>query len=281
MPELAYLNGDFVPLERAMVHVEDRGYQFADAVYEVLRTYHGRVFALPEHLDRLWRSLQAIELAPAFSPQQLGKLIEQGVQQAGFAETMVYVQISRGQARRHRGIPAHCEPVLVLTFRALPDSSAARTRGISCISVTDQRWSRCDIKCVALLANVLAYNQAKRAGADDAIFVETDDTVNEATAGNVFLVRDGQLITPARSPKLLGGITRDKLLQLAQDLGLPAVERRVLKPELLAADELFLSSTTAEVVPVRQLDGQSIGTGQPGPIGTRLYHAFVGRFASA
>jgi D-alanine transaminase len=275
LPELAFINGGFVSLDRAMVHVEDRGYQFADAVYEVVRTYGGRPFALAEHLDRLWRSFEGIQLVPNFTRSELTGWIQEGVKRAGFPEAMVYVQVSRGQARRHRGIPANAAPVLVITVRALPDSAQLRADGITCITVPDQRWGRCDIKSVALLANVLAYNQAKQAGASDAIFVETDGTVNEATAGNIFLVKESRLITPSKSPKLLGGITRDKLLLAATAAGIGCEERRVTTAELLAADEMFLSSTTAEVVPVLALNGSRIGDGRPGRVSARLYEAFV------
>jgi D-alanine transaminase len=275
VPEIAYVNGEFVPLDRALVHVEDRGYQFADAVYEVIRTYGGRPFALAEHLDRLWRSLDAIQLAPNFTRDQLAGLIGEALCRAAFPEAMVYLQVSRGQARRHRGIPASYAPTLVITVRALPDSTKLRAEGIACITVPDIRWGRCDIKSVGLLANVLAYAEAKRAGAHDAIFVEADGTVNEATAGNVFLFQAGKLITPAKGPKLLAGITRDKLLVAAP---FPTVERRVTKTELLGADELFLSSTTAEVVPVCQVDGRPIGDGRPGKLSAELYTAFVRRF---
>jgi len=272
VPEVAYVNGEFVPLERAMVHVEDRGYQFADAVYEVIRTAGGKPFALAEHLERLWRSMAAVLLAPNFTRDQLAGLINEASQRAAFPEAMVYLQVSRGQARRHRGIPSQCEPVLVITVRPLPDSTQLRVTGITCITVPDRRWARCDIKCVALLANVLAYHEAKQAGAQDAIFVEADGTVNEATAGNMFLITAGKLITPAKTNKILGGITRDKLLLSA---GMPTEERRVLKAELASADEVFISSTTAEVVPVLAIDGRPVGTGQPGTLSARVYERFV------
>lgn len=278
MPEIAYVNGEFMPLDKAVVPVEDRGYQFADAVYEVARTYGGQPFAVDEHLGRLWRSLDAIQIRPHFTCEQLHSVILEAARRAAFPEAMIYIQVSRGTAKRHRGIPATAEPTLVLTVRELPDSAALRSRGITCITAPDNRWGRCDIKSVALLANVLAYAAAKQAGADDAIFVETDGTVNETTAGNLFLVTDGTLITPPEGPKILSGITRAKILLAAKGAGIPAVERRVTKPELLAADEVFISSTTAEVVPVRAVDGRPIGTGQPGPIAARIYQQFAQLF---
>jgi D-alanine transaminase len=278
VPEIAYVNGQFLPLAEATVPVEDRGFQFADAVYEVVRTYGGRLFAVDEHLGRLWRSLAAIELEHDLTRDGLRDVIQEAVRRAGFPESLVYLQISRGVAKRHRGVPAGVKPTVVLTVRALPDSTALRERGITCITVPDQRWGRCDIKSVALLANVLAYQAARRAEADDAIFVEADGTVNEATAGNVFLFTGGTLLTPVAGPKLLGGITREKLLLVAKDAGIPVAERRVTTDDLFAAAEMFLSSTTAEVVPVRAVDARPIGDGRPGPLAARVYAEFVRRW---
>ena len=279
MPDIAYVNGKFLPLAEATVPVEDRGYQFADAVYEALRTYGGRVFAVEEHLERLWRSLDAIQLQPDFTRAALREVIEEAVRRAEFPESFVYLQVSRGVAKRHRGVPAGVKPTVVVTVRALPDTTGARERGITCITVPDQRWGRCDIKSVALLANVLAYQAARQAGADDAIFVEADGTLNETTAGNVFLVVGGTLVTPALGPKLLGGITREKLLLAATAAGIPTAERRVTTEDLWAASEVFVSSTTAEVVPVRAVDGRPVGAGRPGPVAAQLYAKFVSRWA--
>jgi D-alanine transaminase len=276
MAALAYVNERFLPLEQACVSVEDRGYQFADAVYEVLRTYGGRPFAVAEHLDRLWRNLEAIELQHPFSRDQLAGLIEEGIHRAGFAETMVYLQISRGVAKRHRAVPAQYRPNLVMTFRELENSDALRQSGIRVITVADQRWGRCDIKSVALLPNVLAYQAARRAGAQDAIFVEADGTVQEATAGNVFLVRAGRLITPPLGPRLLAGVTRDKVVRW-----FGAVEQRVSRDELYGADEIFLTSTTAEVVPVVAVDARPVGEARPGPVTGSIYAEFRRRVAEA
>jgi D-alanine transaminase len=277
VPEIAYVNGEFVPLERAFVHVEDRGFQFADAVYEVVRTYGGQPFAVDEHLARLWRSLDAIRLRHDFARKELAGLIHEAVRRAGFAEAIVYLQVTRGQARRHRGFPADGRPTLVMTVRQLESSAALRAAGVRVITVPDTRWTRCDIKSVALLANVLAYNVAREAGAHDAIFVESDGTVNEATAGNVFVVTGEVLRTPPKGPRILPGVTRDKLLQAAAAAGIPVAEERIRRDDLVAAREVFLSSTTAEVVPVIAVDGQPIGGGAPGPMAARVYEQFVQR----
>lgn len=276
MPALAYVNDQFVPLEEARVPVEDRGYQFADAIYEVLRTYGGKPFALTEHLNRLWRNLEAIDLRHQFTQEQLRDLIAEGLRRAAFPETMVYLQISRGVAKRHRGVPAQYTPTLVMTFRELETSDALRRAGIRVVTVPDQRWARCDIKTVALLANVLAYHVARQAGAQDAIFVEGDGTVHEATAGNIFLVQRHQLVTPPLGPRLLAGVTRDKVVQW-----FGAVERRIRREELYGADEIFLTSTTAELVAVVEVDGHRIGAGTPGPVTARVYGEFRRRVTEA
>jgi D-alanine transaminase len=278
MPEIAYVNGTFLPLERATVHVEDRGYQFADAVYEVVRTYHGQPFALDEHLERLDRSLDAVRISLPDLRLRLPALIREGIRQAAFPEALVYLQISRGQARRHRGIPSHAAPVLVITVRELPNSRQIREQGITAITVPDIRWGRCDIKSVGLLANVLAYEAAHDAGANDALFVEADGTVNEATAGNVFLVKNDRLTTPAKGPKILTGVTRGKIMEAGRSAGLTVEERRVTKDELLAADEVFLTSTTAEAVPVTAIDRRAIGSGKPGPVAAQVYAQFMRKY---
>ena len=279
MPEIAYVNGEFLPLERAMVHVEDRGYQFADAVYEFLRTYRGQPFAVSEHLHRLFFSLDAIGLKHSFTVEQLDALIREGVRRAAFPEAAIYLQVSRGQAKRHRGIPANYAPTLVITVRQLVTAVSPCETGIKLITVPDQRWARCDIKTVGLLANVLAYQAAQLAGASDAIFCDADGTVHEATAGNIFIVTPaGQLATPAKSHRLLAGVTRDKLLQAAAAADIPTAERRITRTELLAAAEVILTSSTAEAIPVIAVDGQPIGTGKPGPVAARIYQQFVRQF---
>ena len=279
MPEIAYVNGEFLPLEHALVHVEDRGYQFADAVYEFLRTYGGQLFAMDEHLQRLFASLDAISLKHSFTAPQLEEIIREAIRRAAFPETMVYLQISRGQSKRHRGIPANYSPTLVITARALASTAHLCQTGVKLITVPDQRWARCDIKTVGLLANVLAYQAAQQAGANDAIFCDADGTVHEATAGNILIVTaSGQLVTPAKSHRLLAGVTRDKLLQAATAAGIPTAERRITRTELLAAAEAILTSSTAEVVPVLAVDGQLIGTGQPGPVAARIYQQFIRQF---
>lgn len=276
MPELAYVNGEILPLERAMVHVEDRGFQFADSVYEVLRTYDGRLFALDEHLARLEQSMAAIELTAPLSRAELASVLKELVQRSGFREAVVYLQVTRGVAPRHRAIPASARPTVVVTVRELPPAPAKLSgAGIKVITVTDFRWARCDIKTTALLANVLAFHQARKAGADDAVFVGADGSIEESTAGNVFAVRASQLITPPTGSRLLAGITRRKVLDAAAAAGIPCCEQMLTREELLRAEEVFLSSTTAQITPVGWVDGQPVGDAQCGPVTARIYEAFL------
>ncbi|HUK83849.1 MAG TPA: D-amino acid aminotransferase [Verrucomicrobiae bacterium] len=279
MPEIAYVNGEFLPLDRAMVHVEDRGFQFADSIYEVVRTYRGQPFAIDDHLARLFRSLDAIQLKHQYTADQLKSVVNEAVSRAGLPEAIVYVQITRGRARRHRGFPTPSEPTIVVTVRGLEPATHLREKGVAVITVPDFRWARCDIKTVALLANVLAYNTARQAGAHDALFVEVDDTVNEATAGNVFVLSQAILRTPPKGPRILPGVTRDKILQAARAARIQTTEERITKSELAAADEIFLTSTTAEVVPVVSVDGRKVGSGKPGRVSARIYEQFVRMFA--
>lgn len=282
MPEIAYVNGEFLPLERATVRAEDRGFQFADGVYEVVRTYGGKPFATDAHLARLFRSLEAIEIKVSLTAGQLTSIIEAGVQRAGFAEAIIYLQITRGCAPRHRGMPKDVEPTIVMTVRELPANAAKLpATGIAVITLPEFRWARCDIKSIALLPSVLAYQAARKAGASDAVFVQEDDTVNEATAGNVFLVQRGRLRTPPKSTHILAGVTRDKLLEAARAAGIETVEERITKADLYAAEEVFLTSTTSEVMPVVTVDGKQIGTGKPGPMSAKIYEQFARMFIRA
>jgi D-alanine transaminase len=279
MPEIAYVNGEFLPLECATIRVEDRGFQFADGVYEVVRTYGGKPFATDEHLARLFRSLDAIELAAPLSADQLKSIILEGIKRSGFAEAIVYLQITRGYAPRHREMPKDAAPTVVMTVRELgAPATKLRENGIAVITLPEFRWTRCDIKSIALLPSVLAYHAARKAGANDAIFFDVDETVNEATAGNVFVVTQGRLRTPPKSTHILPGVTRDKILEAARAAGIETTEERITKPDLYAADELFLTSTTAEVVPVVTVDGKQIGTGKPGPVSARIYEQFARMF---
>lgn len=280
MSEIAFVNGNFMPLEQATVHVEDRGFQFADGVYEAIRTYHGRPFALDEHLARLEGSMAGIKLVSPLSRSDLAGIVHEGIRRAGFNESVVYIQVTRGVAPRHRRIPAQARPTVVMTFRECPPASDAPLgKAIRIITLDDFRWGMCHIKSVALLASVLAYEKAHEAGADDAVFVEPDGTVTESTAGNLFVVKDGQVRTPPLGPKLLAGITRGKFMEAARSVGLTCEELPVTREQLYGADEVCLTSTTVELVAVKSVDGRPVGTDKAGPVTARMFQQFHKLFA--
>jgi len=276
MPDIAYVNGEFVPLADARVPLNDRAYYFADAVYEVCATFRGTVSLLALHLDRLERSLQGVRINYSVDRRGLTGLIEEGIRRAGYAETIVYLQISRGVAPREKRFPAECAPVLILTFREKPQIPAEkRARGIEAILVPDERWAHCHYKTVMLLPNVLAHQNALDAGKDEAILYDPQSMiVHEATAANVFVVRGDRVATPAETPQILSGTVRHYLIDLARRNGIAVEERPVAVAELLAANEAFLTGTTTEVLAVVRVNDRSIGSGMPGPMTLRLHKMF-------
>ena len=266
MPDIAYVNGDFGPLSEAVVSVEDRGFQFGDGVYEVIRTYRGQPFAVEAHLARLERSAHALRLSPGRTPAQWASLIQEGLRLSGFRETKIYLQITRGRAPRDHPFPENLDPTTVLTFRELrPLEASVRNAGVSAITVEDIRWGRCDIKSVNLLANVLARQRAKEAGAFEAILVR-DGLVTEGSVSNVVVVRKGGIQTAPEGNRILSGVTRSLILELARKEGLSISENFISREDLLTASEVFLTGTTVEVLPVVRIDGQSIGGGMPGAV---------------
>ncbi|MDA8138281.1 MAG: D-amino acid aminotransferase [Desulfobacteraceae bacterium] len=270
MPELAYVNGRIMPIEEAKVPINDRGYHFADAVYEFISGYHGRLFAFEAHLDRLERSLRALSFPP-ISRDSIREAIEKIFQAAALDNGGVYLQISRGVAPRNHPFPINVQPQIIITVRSLPETPRAYLEnGIHVITVTDIRWGRCDIKTVQLLPNVLARQQALDAGAQDAIFISPEGVVREATSSNLFIVKDNTLQTHPLTPNILPGVTRGCLLEICREEGIPVQEIFFNHHTLLSADEVFITSTVAEVLPVTRIDGRSIGAGCPGPLTQRL-----------
>ncbi|MBR9980197.1 MAG: D-amino acid aminotransferase [Desulfatitalea sp.] len=270
MPELAYLNGEIMPIDEARVPIEDRGYQFADAVYEYLASYNGRLFALEAHLDRLEHSLGALAF-PALDRNHIRNAILTLHKRAAIARSGIYLQISRGVAPRNHPFPVQAAPQIVMTVRQLHPTPPEYLRdGIRAITVTDSRWSRCDIKTVQLLPNVMAKQRALEAGAQDAIFVSPDGVVREGTASNLFIHAGGRLHTHPLTPAILAGITRAVLIDSCRKQAITVEERFFDLHELMAADEVVLTGTVTEVLPVTQIDGQAIGNGRPGPAAEML-----------
>ena len=274
MPNLAFVNTDFLPLAEATIPVEDRGFQFGDGAYEVVRTYGGRPFELDAHLDRLRVSAQALRIALPKEARELARIVKEGIQRAAFSETKVYIQLTRGVAARDHAFPADTRPTLVMTFREFRTlDPAIRAKGVSVITMEDPRWSRCDIKSLNLLGNVLARQRAMEAGAFETLFVR-DAIVTEGAVSNVMAVRGGVLHTASTGPAILSGVTRRCVLELAQKDGLPVREEGVTLDQLYAAEEVFLTGTTIEVLPVVRVNDVSIASGAPGPISSRLARRF-------
>lgn len=276
MPDIGFLNGRFMPLEEAMVPVEDRGYQFGDGVYEVIRTYGGVPFRLEAHVSRLERSAQAIGLPVPYPLRQWRAFVTEGLRLGGYHESKVYIQLTRGVAPRDHLFPMGGDPTTVMTVREMrPLSPAVHETGVAVITMEDFRWGRCDIKSINLLPNVLARQRAKEAGAFEAVFVR-DGTVTEAAVSNVMAVKAGALITAPECERILAGVTRAVVLALARKEGVPVQERFLSLEELRGADEVLLTGTTVEVLAVIRVDGAPIGTGKPGTLTGLLGARFAG-----
>ena len=275
MPDLAFVNGRVTPLAAAVIPIRDRGFLLADGVYEVLRSYGGRIFEAEAHLDRLEGSLRGLGMRLPVARRRLQGLLEDLRRRSGYADARLYVQVTRGVAPRQHAFPPRARPSLVVYVERVPrPRAAAAATGVRAITVQDWRWARCDLKTIALLANVLAKQQAVDAGAHEAIFVGPDGSVREGSSANVFAVRGRELWTHPLGPAILPGVSRAVLLRLAHELGLRVRERRFGRRQLYAADEVLLSSTMQEVLPVVRIDGRRIGSGRPGPVARALRERF-------
>ena len=273
MPELAYLNGEFLPIDKALVPIEDRGYQFGDAVYEFIASYNGRLFYLEEHLDRLDRSLKGLFFPPV-SRETILKAVLTLFEKAEIERAGIYIQVSRGVSPRNHAFPDDVHPQIVMTIREVEEKQPElRKNGAAAITVEDFRWGRCDLKTVQLLPNVLAKQKALAAGVFDAIFVSSEGVVREATSSNICIVADGTVITHPLTPQILPGITRMVVIDLCRELDIPVSERFFKTDALYGAEEAFLTGTVTEVLPIVTIDGHRIGDGQVGPVTTRLFEA--------
>lgn len=270
MSDLVYLGGEIVPRDRATVSIDDRGFLFGDAVYEVIRVVRGRFIEPERHLRRLARSLREVGL-PAPALDLLGvatDLIRRN--DLGGREATVYAQVSRGAApRQHAFPPSGTPPTVLVTAMPFTPRTDLVASGVAVITLPDVRWSRCDIKSVNLLPNVLAAQRAAEAGAFEAILVR-DGVVTEATRSNVLAVVGGVVRTHPTGPLILPGVTREVVLELASGAGIPVREEELGADELFAAEEVLLTGTTADVTPVVTVDGRAVGEGRPGPVGRRL-----------
>jgi D-alanine transaminase len=278
MSRIAYVNGRYLPMRDAKVHVEDRGYQFADAVYEVCEVRGGRLIDERRHIERLKRSLGELRIRMPMSLAALGVILREVVARNRIGYGIVYLQIGRGVARRDHAFPApQVKPSVVITARALnmARNAALVETGIAVISVPDNRWGRVDIKSVGLLPNVLARQTAIEQGARDAWFVDEAGAVTEAASANAWIVTPaGKLVTRHADHAILRGITRTVLFDAITALGLAVEERAFTLAEAYGAREAFVTSASQIVLPVVRIDGRPIGDGIPGPVATALRREF-------
>lgn len=269
MPNIIYLNGERVNYEDAKVSIEDRGFQFGDGVYEVIRVYKGKFFHLDRHLARLAKGASEIYLDLDFGIDKLEAVCRQAVKESGFDDATVYIQVTRGAHPRQHTFPEYAKCTWVVIVReAKPNPQEFYENGVRAITVPDERWTRCNIKTVQLLANSIAKEKAKRAGAYEAIF-HRGDCVTEASSSNVFIVKDKKLYTHPAVNLILHGITRGVVIEIANENNIECIEEVFSLKELFDADEIFVTGTTTEIMPIVKVDGKLIGDGVPGEI-TRL-----------
>lgn len=278
MPRIAYVNGRYVRHAEAQVHVEDRGYQFADGVYEVCEVARGHIIDMTGHLDRLERSLGELRMDAPMHRASLSLIMREVVRRNGVADGLVYLQVTRGVAPRDHVFPESGTPpsIVVTAKRTDPRLAAARAEaGVGVITVPENRWERVDIKTVGLLPNVLARQQAREAGASEAWFVDADGMVKEGASTNAWIVTgDGRLVTRPADFGILRGITRASVMKVADSLGIAVEERAFSVEEAKTAREAFITAASTVVMPVVAIDGAPVANGHPGETSRRLRAAF-------
>lgn len=278
MPRIAYVNGAYERTSEAAVSIEDRGYQFADAVYEVWSLFDGRLADLSGHMNRLERSLSELQIAMPMPRTSLLVVLNEVIRRNRIREGLVYLQISRGVAPRDHVFPADTLPSIVITARQV-DRAAAEIKaaaGIKAITVPDIRWGRCDIKTVGLLPNVLAKQQAKAKGATEVIFIDNDGYVTEGGSTNVYMVtKDGTIRTRSLDANILAGVTRLNLLPLIKDSGIAFSEEAFTLDEALDAAEVFVTAASSLVMPIVAINDIPVGNGKPGPIACGLREVYI------
>ncbi|MCY4318264.1 MAG: D-amino-acid transaminase [Alphaproteobacteria bacterium] len=277
MARIAYVNGRYVAHRKAAVHVEDRGYQFADGVYEVIAVRAGRFIDAEPHLDRLDRSLGALRIATPMSRSALYHILHEVMYRNRIENGIVYLQVTRGVARRDHPFPAKAKTALVVTgSRKSPLDSRILETGVNAISVLDNRWKHCNIKSISLLPNVLAKQAAREADAYEAVFVDEEGFVTEGSSTNVWIVTSGgELLTRELDHGILAGVTRETVSKLAEHLRLAFAERRFTLEEARGAREAFVTSATSCVTPVVRIDEAIIGNGEPGSTARALFEAYA------
>ena len=271
-----YLNGEFLPMDEARISPLDRGFLFGDGAYELIPVYSRRPFRRNEHLRRLQQTLDGIRLRNPLATANWVALTDRLITEAPFEDQSIYLHVTRGaDTKRDHAFPLATSPT-VFAFSAplVTTSEAVRERGIGCISVTDSRWLHCNLKVLALLPNVLLRQQAIDEGCTEAILLR-DGFLTEGAASNIFVCKKGRLLAPPKDHRLLPGITYDVVLELAERNAMPYEVREISADELKHADEIWMTSSTKEVLPVTTLDGRSVGSGAPGPMAKQMYRWYV------
>ncbi|MGC2413392.1 MAG: D-amino-acid transaminase [Stellaceae bacterium] len=282
MSRIAYVAGQYVMHRQAAVHIEDRGFQFADGVYEVIAVRGGGLVDAERHLYRLKRSLGELRIPAPLGDAAINIVLREVIRRNGVDTGIVYLQITRGGAPRDHAFPKAVKPTLVVTARRsrLPDPRLGED-GIAIITIPDIRWQRCDIKSVALIANVLGKQQAREAGAYEAWQVDHAGNITEGTSTNAWIVTaEGAVVTRAADTAILNGVTRLAIFDIIRREGYEVVERPFTVEEAKRAREAFLTSTTADLLPVVRIDGAPVGEGKPGPLGQKLRAAYVAHAAA-
>ncbi|ODT88052.1 D-amino-acid transaminase [Phenylobacterium sp. SCN 70-31] len=281
MSRIAYVNGRFAPKMQAVVHIEDRGYQLADAVYEVWALFDGKLADPEGHFARLERSLSELRIPMPMSRAALTTVLRETVRRNRIREGLVYLQVSRGVARRDHAFPATPVPPAVVVTVSRVDRAATEARaaaGVSVVTTPENRWGRCDIKTVGLLPNALAKQKAREAGAAEAWFVDDLGFVTEGASSNAWIVDgDGVLRTRDTNANILRGVTRLSLLDVAREAGLKVEERPFTPDEAVAAKEAFITGAGTLVLPVVAIDGRNVGDGKVGPVAMRLRRLYIER----
>ncbi len=271
---IVYLNGKFMPLSGAQVSVLDRGFIYGDGVYELIPVYGREPFRMTPHLRRLQRSLDGIGLANPHTETQWEALVRDLIARTPYADQGIYFQVTRGVAKRDHTFPKGVPPTVFMMSNPLATPSREQVEGgVAVVTAEDNRWHRCDLKTISLLGNVLMRQLAADAGALEAVMFR-DGFLTEASASNVLIVKDGTIIVPPKDNLILPGITFDATMEFAQASGIPLVVRPVPRAEAMAADEMWLSSSTKEVLAITTVDGKPFGGGKPGPVFRRMWEVF-------
>lgn len=274
--QIAYLNGEYLPIEKAQISTQDRGFLFGDGVYEVIPVYQKHIFTFEAHLARLKQSLKATSILNPLEDEIWHKVLQKLVDLHPWQNQFLYLQVTRGVQMHRDHLPADClTPTLYAYSNELkPVSENIKQNGIKVITLEDIRWLQCDIKAITLLPTVMMKMTARNQGADDAILVGRDGLVSEGTASNVFMVKNGQLITPTKSQHILPGITRSVIEKIAQQQKIPLIEKAITPDDLTEAEEIWLSSSTKDAIPVTELNGKLVGNGKPGQVWLQMQTYF-------